>query len=192
RRCPGRRPSGTRTGSSATTPLASDSRLMRRTIAHSIRGRLRVRYPAHWLEPRFSAIESELKRLPGVRAGQGRSLTRSLLIDYDPYRLAAEAIVTRLDGVTAALAAPSRSRAAHPGRRPRQTLPSAPVLKAVGATTLLVTACCLPVPQVLTAGLLLASGVPAFLRAGATLATRRRMNGGVLQASPLRLLISGR
>jgi heavy metal translocating P-type ATPase len=165
---------------------------MHRTIAHSIRGRLRVRYPAHWLEPRFSTIESELKTLPGVRAVQGRPLTGSLRIDYDPYRLAAEAIVDRLDQMTASLAAPSTSRAAHPRRRPRQALPSAPVLKAVGATTLLVTACCLPVPQVLTAGLLLASGVPAFLRAGATLATRRRMNGDVLEASTLGLLIARR
>ena len=165
---------------------------MHRTIAHSIRGRLRVRYPAHWLEPRFSTIESELKTLPGVRAVQGRPLTGSLRIDYDPYRLAAEAIVDRLDQMTASLAAPSTSRAAHPRRRPRQAFPSAPVLKAVGATTLLVTACCLPVPQVLTAGLLLASGVPAFLRAGATLATRRRMNGDVLEASTLGLLIARR
>jgi len=165
---------------------------MHRTIAHSIRGRLRVRYPAHWLEPRFSTIESELKTLPGVRAVQGRPLTGSLRIDYDPYRLAAEAIVDRLDQMTASLAAPTTSRAAHPRRRPRQALPSAPVLKAVGATTLLVTTCCLPVPQVLTAGLLLASGVPAFLRAGATLATRRRMNGDVLEASTLGLLIARR
>ena len=165
---------------------------MHRTIAHSIRGRLRVRYPAHWLEPRFSTIESELKTLPGVRAVQGRPLTGSLRIDYDPYRLAAEAIVDRLDQMTASLAAPSTSRAAHPRRRPRQALPSAPVLKAVGATTLLVTACCLPVPQVLTAGLLLASGIPAFLRAGATLSTRRRMNGDVLEASTLGLLIARR
>jgi len=57
---------------------------MRRTIAHSVRGRLRVRYPAHWLEPRCAAIESELKTLPGVRAVQGRPLTGSLRIDYDP------------------------------------------------------------------------------------------------------------
>ena len=165
---------------------------MRRTIAHSIRGRLRVRYPVRWLEPRCSTIESELKTLPGVRAVQGRPLTGSLRIDYDPYRLAAEAIVDRLDQMTASLAAPSTSRAAQPRRRPRQALPSAPVLKAVGATTLLVTACCLPVPQVLTAGLLLASGIPAFLRAGATLSTRRRMNGDVLEASTLGLLIARR
>jgi manganese/zinc-transporting P-type ATPase C len=165
---------------------------MRRTIAHSVRGRLRVRYPARWLEPRYSAIESDLRTLPGVRAVQGRSLTGSLRIDYDPYRLAADAIVDRLDRMTAELAAPSKSTTAHPRRRPRQTLPPAPVLKVIGATSMLVTACCLPVPSMLTAGLLLASGVPAFLRAGATLATRRRLNGDVLEASTLGLLIARR
>jgi len=165
---------------------------MRRTIAHSVRGRLRVRYPAHWLEPRCSAIESELKALPGVRAVQGRPLTGSLRIDYDPYSLAAQAIVDKLDRMTAELAAPSTSTPAHPHRRPRQTLPSAPVLKVIGATSMLVTACCLPVPPALTAGLLLASGVPAFLRAGATLVTRRRLNGDVLEASTLGLLIARR
>jgi Cu2+-exporting ATPase len=66
------------------------------------------------------------------------------------------------------------------------------VLKVIGATSMLVTACCLPVPSMLTAGLLLASGVPAFLRAGATLATRRRLNGDVLEASTLGLLIARR
>ena len=165
---------------------------MHRTIAHSVRGRLRVRYPAQWLQPRYSAIESELKTLPGVRAVQGRPLTGSLRIDYDPYSLAADAIIQRLDRLMAELAAPSKSTLAHAPRRPRQTLPSAPVLKVIGATSMLVTACCLPVPQAITAGLLLASAAPAFLRAGATLATRRRLNGDVLEASTLGLLIARR
>src|SRR5437899_1596945 len=134
---------------------------MRRTIAHSVRGRLRVRYPAHWLEPRCSAIESELKAVPGVRAVHGRPLTGSLRIDYDPYRLAAEAIVDRLDRMTAELVAPPQSKLTHPKGRQRQTLPSAPMLKMIGATSVLVTACCLPVPPAITAGLLLASGAPA-------------------------------
>jgi cation-transporting P-type ATPase C len=165
---------------------------MHRTIAHSVRGRLRVRYPAHWLQPRYSAIESELKTLPGVRAVQGRPLTGSLRIDYDPYSLAADAIIHRLDRMMAELTAPSKSILAHAPRRQRQTLPSAPVLKVISATSMLVTACCLPVPQAITAGLLLASAAPAFLRAGATLATRRRLNGDVLEASTLVLLIARR
>jgi len=165
---------------------------MHRTIAHSVRGRLRVRYPVHWLQPRYSAIESELKTLPGVRAVQGRPLTGSLRIDYDPYSLAADAIIHRLDRMMAELTAPSTSTLAHAPRQQRQTLPSAPVLKVIGATSMLVTACFLPVPQAITAGLLLASAAPAFLRAGATLATRRRLNGDVLEASTLVLLIARR
>src|SRR5262249_19753686 len=141
---------------------------MRRTIAHSVRGRLRVRYPAHWLTPRSSAIESELKTLPGVRDVQCRSLTGSLRIDYDPYSLAAEAIVDKLDRMTDVLVGTLPTSPAIPGRQ-RQLIPSAPTLKVIGATSMLVTACCLPVPPMLTAGLLLASGVPAFFRAGATL-----------------------
>ena len=162
---------------------------MRRTIAHSVRGRLRIRYPARWLEPRSAAIESDLKSLPGVRAVESRPLTGSLRIDYDPYRLAADAIVDRLDRMTAELAAPTTPRSAHPARR-RQPLPSTATVKLIGATSVLVTACCLPVPPLLNAGLLLAAGVPVFVRAGATLATRRRLNGDVLEASTLGLLIA--
>jgi len=162
---------------------------MRRTIAHSVRGRLRIRYPARWLEPRSAAIESDLKSLPGVRAVESRPLTGSLRIDYDPYRLAADAIVDRLDRMTAELTAPTTPRSAHPVGR-RQTLPSTATMKLIGATSVLVTACCLPVPPLLNAGLLLAAGVPVFVRAGATLATRRRLNGDVLEASTLGLLIA--
>jgi heavy metal translocating P-type ATPase len=166
---------------------------VRHTIAHSVRGRLRVRYPSQWLEPRCAAIESRLKTMPGVRAVRGRPLTGSLQIDYDPYRLAATSIVDRLDEMTAELAAPSGSRSTGTRRRPqRQVLPSAPWLKMIGATSMLVTACCLPVPGAVTAGLLAASGIPAFLRAGFTLTSRRGLNGDVLDASTLALLIARR
>jgi P-type Cu2+ transporter len=166
---------------------------LRHTIAHSVRGRLRVRYPSQWLEPRYVAIESGLKSVPGIQAVQSRPLTGSLRIDYDPYRLAAASIVDRLDQMTAELVAPSGSRSTGARRRPpRQVLPSAPWLKMIGATSMLVTACCLPVPAAVSAGLLAASGIPAFLRAGLTLAARRRLNGDVLEASTLALLIARR
>jgi heavy metal translocating P-type ATPase len=165
---------------------------MRRTIAHSSRGRLRVRYPSRWLEPRCGTIESRLKTIPGVRSVQGRPLTGSLRIEYDPYRLAAQSIVERLDQMTAELGAPSRSRSTGARRRQRQALPPAPWMKMVGATSVLVTACCLPVPGAITAGLLVASGLPAFVRAGVTLAARRRLNGDVLEASTLGLLVARR
>jgi Cu2+-exporting ATPase len=122
---------------------------------------------------------------------QGRSLTGSLRIDYDPYRLAADAIVDRLDRMTAELAAPSTPGPPHPTWRQRQTLPSAPVQKLIGATAVLVTAC-LPVPPAIIAGLLLAWGAPVLFRGGTALATRRRLNGDVLEASTLGLLIARR
>ena len=166
---------------------------MRHTIAHSVRGRLRVRYPSRWLGPHCAAIESRLKAVPGIRAVEARPLTGSLRIDYDPYSLAAASIVDRLDEMTAELVAPSTSPATPARRGPeRQSLPSTPWLKMIGTTSMLVTACCLPVPAAVTAGLLAASSLPAFLRAGLTVGTRRRLNGDVLEASTLALLIARR
>jgi heavy metal translocating P-type ATPase len=163
---------------------------MRHTIAHSIRGRLRVRYPTGWLEPRYAAIESRLKTVPGVWAVQGRPLTGSLRIDYDPYRLAEAAIVETLDTLTSQLGDPLP--VARPKRRPqpRQTLPAAPLLKMLGATSVLATACCLPVPSAVAGGLVAVSSIPAFLRAASTLVSRGRLNGDVLDASTLGLLIA--
>src|SRR5919198_4317567 len=110
---------------------------MRTTIAHSVRGRLRVRYPAAWLKRRWARIEPRLTTIPGVRAVEGRPLTGSVRIDYDPYRLAEEAIVEMLDELTAELgeAAPASAPAAPPLQR--GPLPTAPLLKMLGATGVL-------------------------------------------------------
>jgi hypothetical protein len=69
-RWPGRRLSGTLTACSATTtcPAASGSAVKGRA-AHSVRGRLRLRYPPDWLRPRQAVIEGELARVPGVLRG---------------------------------------------------------------------------------------------------------------------------
>lgn len=162
---------------------------MRTTIAHSVRGRLRVRYPSAWLGARWAVLESRLKSMPGVQAVAGRPLTGSVRIDYDPYRLAEGAIVETLDAMMAELgAAPPASRT-RTEPRPRQTLPSAPLLKMLGATSVLASVCCLPIPSVVATALVTAASVPAFLRAGSTLAARRRVNGDVLEASTLGLLV---
>jgi len=60
---------------------------MRYHIAHSVRGRLRLRVPSPWLRTRQGAVESRLRALTGVRAVAGNTLTGSLRIDYDPFRL---------------------------------------------------------------------------------------------------------
>jgi heavy metal translocating P-type ATPase len=49
--------------------------------------------------------------------------------------------------------------------------------------------CCLPVPAAVAAALAVASSLPAWLRGGSTLAARRRLNGDVLEASTLGLLV---
>src|SRR5262245_32544099 len=73
-------------------------------VAHSVRGRLRVRYPAAWLKPRQHAVVSTLRSVPGVRTVNGSGLTGSVWIEYDPFRLAESTLVdvlreldTRLD-----------------------------------------------------------------------------------------------
>ena len=67
----------------------------RARIAHSVRGRLRVRYPAAWLRGRRGLVEARLRRLPGVRAVDGNPVTGSVRILYDPFTLALEEIPGR-------------------------------------------------------------------------------------------------
>ena len=84
-------------------------------IAHSVRGRLRLRYPAPWLRARRDVVESDLRALPGVRTVSGSTLTGSVRIEYDPFRLAEHGIVQALEQIHARLGAPAPRRR---GRRP--------------------------------------------------------------------------
>jgi heavy metal translocating P-type ATPase len=157
-------------------------------VAHSVRGRLRVRYPAPWLRPRCATLESRLKAVPGVRAVRGKPLTGSLSIEYDPFLLAETAILTALRELEGELARrPSALR--HRARPVAPQSARASLLTLVGTTSVLAATCCLPVPAVVSSGLVVASCVPAFLRAGLTLAVRRRLNGDVLEAATLGVLI---
>src|ERR1700741_3683589 len=70
----------------------------------SLRGRLRVRYPAALLKPRQDAVVGTLRSVPGVRTVDGSGLTGSVRIEYDPFRIAESAhgdvlrqLGTRLD-----------------------------------------------------------------------------------------------
>src|SRR5205085_2661332 len=89
---------------------------MRYHIAHSVRGRLRLRVPSPWLRTRQGAVESRLRALTGVRAVAGNTLTGSLRIDYDPFRLAEQSLVDELKHLDAHLtgAPPARRRGAQP------------------------------------------------------------------------------
>src|SRR5882762_2866653 len=162
---------------------------MRYHIAHSVRGRLRLRVPSPWLRTRQGAVESRLRALTGVRAVAGNTLTGSLRIDYDPFSLAEQSLVDELKHLDAHLTGP-------PPARRRGAQPSAvvgtktPLLNVIGATSALAAAC-LPTPPALAAGLVLAVGLPSLLRAGTALG-RRRLNGDVLEASTVLLLAARR
>jgi Cu2+-exporting ATPase len=161
---------------------------MRVSIAHSVRGRLRVRVPARWLGPRREAVETQLRTLAGVRSVQGRPLTGSVCVDYDPFVLAEQGIVDALERITSSLEAPpgGAQRTVRPADR--QPPSQGSLLKAIGATSVLAATCCVPTPPVLAAGLVLAAGAPTIFRACVTLATRPRLNGDVLDAATLALL----
>jgi heavy metal translocating P-type ATPase len=159
---------------------------MRCEIAHASRGRLRLRYPVPWLRRRRGDVESRLRALPGVRTVTPSTITGSVRIDYDPFRLAEGALVDALQEMHGRLDQARLRRA--PAPRLRST--PAPLLKLVAASGVLATAC-LPVPTALAAGLVLASELPTVLR-GAAAVRRRRLDGNVLEAATLLLLTARR
>jgi len=161
---------------------------MRCEVAHSIRGRLRVRYPAAWLRAQGRAVESAIRSLPGVRAVNGSAITGSVRIEYDPLRLAEGTLLESLARMEGRLSGsevrrPARSTDARvsPGR--------APLWRLAGASSVLCAAC-LPLPTPVVAGLVLAAELPSVMRAGTALG-RRRVDGDVLEAATL-LLLTGR
>jgi heavy metal translocating P-type ATPase len=120
-----------------------------------------------------------------VRTVTPSTITGSVRIDYDPFRLAEGALVDALQEMHGRLDQARLRRA--PAPRLRST--PAPLLKLVAASGVLATAC-LPVPTALAAGLVLASELPTVLR-GAAAVRRRRLDGNVLEAATL-LLLTGR
>jgi Cu2+-exporting ATPase len=154
------------------------------TVAHSVRGRLRVRYPSPWFQQRRATLEQRLRAVPGVRATRGSDLTGSLLIDYDPFALAEQGLLEALDALTEEITGTPRRPAAPSGK---VDIRRAPLLTLLGTTSVLGLAC-LPVPAPVLAGLVVASGLPTFSQAARSVATRRRLNGDVLEASTLVLL----
>jgi Cu2+-exporting ATPase len=135
-------------------------------------------------------VESDLRAVPGIRTVSGSTLTGSVRIEYDPFRLAEHGIVQALEQIHARLGAPAPRRHRPAGIIPRVTGRSMPLLPLLGATTVLASTL-LPVPPALVAGLVVASEVPSLLRAARALG-RRRLNGDVLEASTLLLLTARR
>jgi Cu2+-exporting ATPase len=160
---------------------------MHRTVAHSVRGRLRVRYPTQWLRGRIPVVESAIRSVPGVRTVTGSAVTGSIRIEYDPVRLAEDALfqaLERVEGlppsVTSGPAQPEPTKVS--ARR-------APLWRLIGASAVL-SGACLPLPPSVVAGLVLAAEIPSVARAGVALA-KRRVDGEVLEAATL-LLLAGR
>ena len=169
---------------------------MKPAVAHSVPGRLRVRYPATWLKARRDVVERRLRAVPGVRRVAGSAVTGSVSIDYDPFQLAEDAIMSALGELTGMLdpsAAVASIADTEPSAEDARTRPSLPkpstaLVQLVGSSVVLGAACCAPIaPAVLTAALLL-SETPTLARATSTLLTRRRLNGEVLEASTVALL----
>jgi Cu2+-exporting ATPase len=134
-------------------------------------------------------VESAIGALPGVRAVSGSAVTGSVRIEYDPFRLAEDALLDALRRMERHLRPGPAGVAAGEGRAAKVSPRRASLWRVVGASAVL-SAACLPLSPALVAGLVLASEVPAVTRAGAALA-RRRIDGDVLEAATL-LLLAGR
>ena len=133
-------------------------------------------------------MEARLRGLTGVRAVLSSTVTGSIIIDYDPFTLAEQRLIAELGALSDRLdRGPSRARRPSPPSS-AVTGPGAPLLRLIGSGTVLATAW-LPVPGAVLAGLVVASDLPALLRAGSAL-KQRRVDGDVLEASALVLLLA--
>jgi Cu2+-exporting ATPase len=158
-------------------------------IAHSVPGRLRIRYPPHWLRPRQAAIQDALSRLPGVRSVSARGVTGSVLVEYDAARTAEPAVVAALTalGSHRPVDEPA-SRATSRGTTLGSAVPGASPLVPFLTATGMFAASFLPVPGPIMSGFALASGWPLLARAGRALARGGRPNVEMLDAATLILL----
>ena len=164
---------------------------MRWRVAHSVRGRLRVRYPVAWLRPRQDAVVSTLRSVPGVRGVNGSAVTGSVWIQYDPFRLAESALVDVLRELDARLDTHTREVPDADDSAARLDASPAPLIRLAGASTVLVLAAMEVVSWPVLTALVLAADAPALLRAGAAVA-RGQFNGEVLEASTLAALAARR
>src|SRR5262245_35806259 len=160
---------------------------MRCEVAHSIRGHLRIRYPAAWLRRQGGVLESAIRGLFGVRTVSQSAVTGSVRVYYDPLQLSADDLLDAIERMAEPLSPhpePTRTRPASVEVSPANT----PLLRLIGASSVL-SAACLPLPTPIVTGLVLATDLPSLMRAGAAL-TRRRLDGDVLEAATLLLLAS--
>src|SRR5262249_4439883 len=140
-------------------------------VAHSVRGRLRVRYPVQSLKNRRETLESSLRAIPGVRTVASSTVTGSVRIEYDPFALAERSLMEALHQLEAATTSDRVDREVVRASGPRLDTRRAPLLSLIGSSAVLATTC-FPVPAPVLAGLVLASDIPALVRAAAALGRR--------------------
>jgi Cu2+-exporting ATPase len=154
-------------------------------VAHSIPGRLRLRYPPRWLAGHATAVERALTGVPGVRAVSARGVSGSVVVEYDPSRTGDRALLAALAdmarGAPAATARPDATGARRTAGRPF------PLSFAVATGAL--AAAWLPLPGPVVAALVLASGGPLVERAARRFARDGRVGVDALDGLTLILLV---
>src|SRR5215510_4885321 len=113
-------------------------------IAHRTPGRLRLRLPVPWIRRRGASVEEQLRGVGGVRGVTCSPLTGSLQIEYDPFRLAEQSLLSQLESLLRVSGRPASA----PTELPARTVgggPAATLAGAVGASAVLA-ATCLPLP----------------------------------------------
>jgi len=92
----------------------------RAQIAHSMPGRLRLRFPPREVDPAaLAALLARLSGRPGVRSARYNPASGSVLVEYDPAALPEAALIRDLPVVEAAL------------ERERLVPPSTPIARSV-------------------------------------------------------------
>src|SRR5262249_40735795 len=140
---------------------------MRWRVAHSVRGSLRVRYPAAWLKPRQDAVVNTLRSVPGVRTVNGSGVTGSVRIEYDPFRLAESVLVDVLRELDSRLDTSAPDMSAPPEPPGGLDASSMPLVRLAGATTVLALTVTELVSWPLLTALVLIADAPAVIRARA-------------------------
>jgi len=132
-------------------------------------------------------VEDRLRALSGVRAVSGSGVTGSLLIAYDPFTLAEWRLIEELDAMTLSLDPGAFPVARRSNREVVAVGGPAPFVRFLAASAVLASTG-FPVPGPALAGLVLTSELPTLRRATSAL-RRRRLDGNVLEAAALLLLL---
>ena len=92
--------------------------LARARVAHSIPGRLRVRFEPRPVDPEaLAALLARLSQRPGVRSARYRPTSGSVVVEYDPRAVREAALIGELPG--------ARAPAARAGAAPMESTPAA-------------------------------------------------------------------